>query len=169
MTTVDTYILQTGETGAQRMQRQHEVYGPSSEVFLRRAGVARGMHVVDVGCGPGIMTTWLAEQVGTAGSVVGVDVSKEQLALARAAFERSPRVNLALVEASAYDTGLPRMAFDLVYCRFLLIHLPDPEEALREMRALLKPNGILVCEDGDLTAAGSEPPEVRNISVEPQR
>src|SRR5262249_51758271 len=49
-------------------------------------------------------------------------------------------------------------AFDLVYCRFLLIHLPDPERALQEMRALLKPDGILVCEDGDLTSAGSEPP-----------
>src|SRR5262249_19255653 len=48
--------------------------------------------------------------------------------------------------------------FDLVYCRFLLIHLPQPERALREMHALLKPNGILVCEDGDLTTAGSEPP-----------
>jgi SAM-dependent methyltransferase len=48
--------------------------------------------------------------------------------------------------------------FDLVYCRFLLLHLPEPERALREMGALLKPNGILVCEDGDLTSAGSEPP-----------
>jgi hypothetical protein len=45
-----------------------------------------------------------------------------------------------------------------VYCRFLLIHVPDPEGALREMFALLKPDGILVCEDGDLTASGSEPP-----------
>ena len=61
------------------------------------------------------------------------------------------------VEASAIDSGLPPASFDLVYCRFLLLHLPEPERALREMGALLKPNGILVCEDGDLTSAGSEP------------
>ena len=60
--------------------------------------------------------------------------------------------------ASATATGLSRASFDLVYCRFLLIHLPDPERALREMGALLRPGGLLGCEDGDLTSAGSEPP-----------
>src|SRR5262249_4605113 len=66
--------------------------------------------------------------------------------------------NVRFLEASATATGLPRGLFDLVYCRFLLIHLPEPERALVEMRALLKPGGTLVCEDGDLTSAGSEPP-----------
>jgi hypothetical protein len=39
-----------------------------------------------------------------------------------------------------------------------LLHLPEPERALGEMRSLLKPEGLLVCEDSDLTSAGSEPP-----------
>jgi SAM-dependent methyltransferase len=65
--------------------------------------------------------------------------------------------NISFIQASATDTGLAPESFDLVYSRFLLIHLPDPEQALHEMWALLKPNGILVCEDGDLTSAGSEP------------
>jgi SAM-dependent methyltransferase len=61
---------------------------------------------------------------------------------------------------------LPPGWFDLVYCRFLLIHLPEPERALAEMRALLKPGGILVCEDGDLTSAGSEPPSALGAFAE---
>jgi hypothetical protein len=40
--------------------------------------------------------------------------------------------------------------------------LPDPDRALNEMRSLLKPGGILVCEDGDLTASGREPPSALN-------
>jgi SAM-dependent methyltransferase len=71
--------------------------------------------------------------------------------------------NIRFVEASATDTGLPLALFDLIYCRFLLLHLPEPERALREMWALLKPNGIQVCEDGDLTSAGSERPSALDV------
>jgi SAM-dependent methyltransferase len=115
------------------------------------------MRVADLGCGVGMVTTLLAGLVGPEGHVVGIDASAAQLAQAR---ERLPpgSTNVCFVEASATDTGLPPASFDLVYCRFLLIHLPEPERTLREMGALLKPNGILVCEDGDLTSAGSEPP-----------
>jgi SAM-dependent methyltransferase len=104
-----------------------------------------------------MVTALLAEIVGPEGHVFGIDASAAQLAQAH---ERLPArgTNASLVEASAACTGLPPGLFDLVYCRFLLIHLPEPERALAEMRSLLKPNGILVCEDGDLTTAGSEPP-----------
>jgi SAM-dependent methyltransferase len=98
--------------------------------------------------------------VGIKGSVVGVDISQEQLALARDLFEATSLFNVALVEASAYDTRLPRAAFDLVYCRFLLDHLTDAAAALTEMQALVKPGGVVACEELDFTAMGSDPPEV---------
>jgi SAM-dependent methyltransferase len=115
------------------------------------------MRVADLGCGVGLVTAVLAELVGPDGHVVGVDASAAQLAQAR---DRLPPggTNVRFVEASATATGLPPASFDLVYCRFLRLHLPEPDRALREMWALLKPGDILVCEDGDLTSAGSEPP-----------
>jgi SAM-dependent methyltransferase len=151
------YALATGAAAAYRLRILHALYGPGTLRVLFDAGVRYGMRVADLGCGVGTVTALLAELVGPEGHVVGIDSSGAQLAQAR---EQLPprRTNTTFVEASATDTGLPRGSFDLVYCRFLLIHLPDPEGALREMRALLKPNGILVCEDGDLTTSGSEPP-----------
>src|SRR5262245_47684991 len=151
------YVLATGEPAAYRLRILHNLYGPGTRRLLREAGLRSGMRVVDLGCGVGMVTALLAELVGSEGHVVGIDSSGAQLAQARERLNAGG-TNTRFVEASATDTGLPPESFDLVYCRFLLLHLPDPEQALREMRRLLKPNGILVCEDGDLTSAGSEPP-----------
>jgi SAM-dependent methyltransferase len=151
------YVLATGQAADYRLRLLHDLYGPGTRRLLLEAGLRRGMHVADVGCGVGLVTALLADLVGPEGHVVGIDASAAQLAQAR---ERMPpgSGNIDFVEASATDTGLPPASFNFVYCRFLLIHLPEPEWALREMGALLKPNGILVCEDSDLTSAGSEPP-----------
>jgi SAM-dependent methyltransferase len=151
------YVLATGEAAAYRLRLLHGLYGPGTRRVLLEAGLRPGMRVADLGCGVGMVTTLLAELVGPEGHVVGSDASAAQLAQAREQLN-GHGANISFVEASATATRLPPESFDLVYCRFLLLHLPQPERALHEMRALLRPNGILVCEDGDLTSAGSEPP-----------
>jgi SAM-dependent methyltransferase len=150
------YVLATGDAGANRLRILHNVYGPGARDLLLRAGIKPGMRVADLGCGTGMTTQLLAALVGPTGEVVGVDYSAAQVEQARALLPAG-LANVRFVQASATDTGLPRESFDLVYCRFLLIHLSDPESALREMRQLLKPEGIIAVEDGDLTSAGSEP------------
>jgi SAM-dependent methyltransferase len=152
-----SYALATGEAAAYRLGILHDLYGPGTRRVLLESGLRRGMRVADLGCGVGMVTALLAELVGPGGSVVGIDSSAAQLAQARDRLTKGD-AHVRFVEASAEGTGLPPGTFDLVYCRFLLLHLPEPEQALREMFTLLKPDGILVCEDGDLTASGSEPP-----------
>jgi SAM-dependent methyltransferase len=149
------YVLGTGDAAANRLRILHNVYGPGARALLIRAGIRPGMSVVDLGCGVGMTTQLLAELVGPTGQVIGVDYSAAQVEQARALPAKFS--NVRFVEASATDTGLPREAFDLVYSRFLLIHLQDPEAALREMQELLKPEGIFTVEDGDLTSGSSEP------------
>ena len=150
------YVLATGKAAAHRLKLLHHIYGPGAHRVLSQAGIKPGMRVADLGCGVGMVTTLLAGLVGPAGEVVGLDFSGAQIAEARELLPPSLS-NVRFIEASATNTGLPDEYFDLVYCRFLLIHLAEPEQALAEMHRLLKPNGILVCEDGDLTEAGSEP------------
>jgi SAM-dependent methyltransferase len=152
-----TYVLATGEAADYRLRLLHDLYGPGTWRVLREAGLRPGMCVADLGCGVGTVTALLAALVGSRGHVVGVDASAAQIARAREQ-SKTGLDNTSFVEASATDTGLPTESFDLVYCRYLLMHLPEPELALREMWNLLKPNGVLVCEDGDLTSAGSQPP-----------
>jgi SAM-dependent methyltransferase len=151
------YALATGEAAAYRLRILHGLYGPGTRRVLLDAGLRPGMRVADLGCGVGMVTALLGDLVGPWGHVVGIDASAAQLEQARQRLSPGT-TNISFVEASATGTGLAPESFDLVYCRFLLIHLLEPERALSEMWALLRPGGILVCEDGDLTSAGSQPP-----------
>jgi SAM-dependent methyltransferase len=116
------------------------------------------MIVADFGCGPGAMSRLLASLVGTSGSVTGIDLHAAQIEEASRLSAAEELKNLRFISADACKTGLPESQFDLVYCRFLLLHLTDPASCLSEMWRVLKPGGILVVEDGDLASACSVPP-----------
>ena len=164
--TSDEYALATGEAAVYRLTLLDSVHSSGTRQLLERAGLETGMRVADLGCGVGLVTRVLAEMVGPRGSVVGVDVSKDQLAQARKRVDAEGLTNVSFVQADVTHTGLPHNFFDLVYCRFLLMHLTRPEAALGEMHALLRPGGTLVCEDADLTAAESIPPSAINTFAE---
>lgn len=154
---VGEYSLATGEAAVRRLTALHRVYSPAARRILLQAGLKPGMTVADFGCGVGATTRMLAEMVGPSGHVTGIDLSAAQLEQGRELCKAAGITNATFTEASATATGLPRNSFDLVYCRYLLLHLVDPAACLREMREILKPGGLLVVEDGDLTSAGSRP------------
>jgi SAM-dependent methyltransferase len=148
VTTGDDYALKTGDSGAERLRLVDRVYGASTRRVLLEAGLKPGMRVLDMACGAGTVTCWIAEQVGARGSVVAADASADQLKVARATWESCEGLPpVEYIEASAYDTGLPAESFDLVHTRLLLCHLNRPEDAIREFYRLLKPGGVFVCSD----------------------
>lgn len=152
------YALATGADAVGRLHVLHQIYGPAGLRFLLHSGLTEGMRVADFGCGVGVVTRMLAEIVGPTGSVTGIDLHAGQVEEAADLCATSGLENVTFVQASATDTGLPSNSLDLVYCRFLLLHLTDPEACLREMWRVLKPGGLIVVEDGDLTSACSVPP-----------
>lgn len=152
------YLLATGEEAVNRLFLLNEIFGAGSQEVLQKAGLRPGMHVAEIGCGTGLVATWMADIVGAGGSVTGVDLSAEQLRVAEQNASRSGRTNVSFRTSGAYETNLPRESFDLVYSRFLLCHVAEPLRAIVEMRSLLKPGGILVCEDHDDGGIFTEPP-----------
>jgi len=151
------YILATGDRAVDRLKLLDEIFGPSTREWLLSAGLREGMTVADIGCGTGLVALWIAAQVGPSGSVVAVDTSAEQLGIAEQNATAAGLKHLSFHRATAYETTLNRTDFDLVYSRFLTCHLTEPEKALVEMRALLKPGGVLVCEDHDDGGIFSQP------------
>lgn len=151
------YALATGEEAVGRLNVLHRIYSPAGREALLEAGLTEGMDVADFGCGPGTMTRMLASLVGPSGTVTGIDLHAAQLEQARKLSAADGLDNTTFVAADACETGLPANQFDLVYCRFLLLHLTDPAACLGEMWRVLKPGGILLAEDGDLASAASVP------------
>lgn len=133
----------------ERLRMQARVWEPAAEALLDRVGVAPGARCVDLGCGPAGLLAPLARRVGPTGKVVGVELLNAQLAAARAHVEREGFTNVEVIEADAFDTRLPRGAFDLVHARFLLAPLGRADELLREMVALARPGGVVVLEEPD--------------------
>ncbi len=150
------YTLATGRAGSARLRLLDELYGPATYALIKSIGLSGARQIADIGCGVGSMSVWLGERFPQA-QVIGADASPEQIAVAtQRALDRT-LTNIRFDVADAYVTGLPTGAFDLVYCRAILCHLREPLRALAEMRRLVKPGGILLCEDFDNLGSVAEP------------
>ncbi|MFI8192773.1 class I SAM-dependent methyltransferase [Streptomyces sp. NPDC085946] len=110
-----------------------------------------GMRILDIGCGPGTITADLAERVPD-GHVTGVDRAPEILERARteAAGRGLGHLDFAVADVHALD--FPDDTFDVVHAHQVLQHVGDPVQALREMRRVARPGGLVAVRDADYAA-----------------
>ena len=107
-----------------------------------------GMSVLDVGCGPGTITVDLAARIAP-GRLTACELTADALALARAeaASQGSANIDFAVSDVHALD--FPDAAFGAVHAHQVLQHVGDPVRALREMRRVCEPSGVVAARDGD--------------------
>ncbi|MFJ4676294.1 methyltransferase domain-containing protein [Kitasatospora sp. NPDC088783] len=111
-----------------------------------------GQRLLDVGCGPGTITADLAELVGPDGRVVGIEPVPEVLAEAAALAARRGLAHLSYEVADVYRLPYADASFDVVHAHQVLQHLADPVAALREMRRVTAPGGVIAVRDSDYAA-----------------
>jgi ubiquinone/menaquinone biosynthesis C-methylase UbiE len=116
-----------------------------------------GMRLLDCGCGPGAIALGLAAIVSP-GETVGVDVEPSLVEQARALAAERGVANVRFEVGSAYDLPFPDGSFDAVFANMVLHHLREPVTALREMRRVLKPGGIVGVRDSDYSCMLITPP-----------
>jgi ubiquinone/menaquinone biosynthesis C-methylase UbiE len=130
------------EWNASEYSRRSALQQAMADELLAALDVAGTERVLDVGCGDGKITARIAERVRR-GSVLGVDPSREMIAYAASHFGPPDRPNLRFEVADARQ--LPYQGeFDLVVSFNALHWVPQQEQALRSIRAALKPDGRAV-------------------------
>jgi SAM-dependent methyltransferase len=102
-----------------------------------------GARVLDVATGTGIVAAEAATRVGPSGSVVATDFLASWEPFVRQSAAEAGAKNLDFVIMPAEALKLPDNAFDVAYCQFGLMFFADPEQALREMRRVLRSGGRL--------------------------
>jgi ubiquinone/menaquinone biosynthesis C-methylase UbiE len=150
------YILDGGDEDLRRLLSISEVSAETARRAFRRVGIGPGWTVIDCGCGPIGGLAVLAETVGPAGRVVGVDFSEPSIARARSVVAALGLQNVELFAGDIHDLDAATLGgpFDLAFTRLFLMHQADPVRTLGQIAGLLRPGGWIVAHE----ALASPPP-----------
>jgi ubiquinone/menaquinone biosynthesis C-methylase UbiE len=110
---------------------------------IELASLPIGSRVLDVCCGTGASALPAAEAVGPTGNVIGVDLAKELLALARTKAIQRRFANIEFEIGDMLSLRFPTETFDAVVCVFGIFFLPDMTMAVRELWRCVRPGGQL--------------------------
>jgi 2-polyprenyl-3-methyl-5-hydroxy-6-metoxy-1,4-benzoquinol methylase len=154
---VGKYVLDhhLGGEGS-RLALMSRLLDPMHRRHIESLGIGHGARTLEVGCGNGSISAWLADRVGPRGRAVAVDLDLSLIDV------QAPRLEVRQgdIVAGPIDPG----SFDLVTARAVLHHVTDVEAAFRNLVASLAPGGsILLIEPDFLPVSVSEPAEVRSF------
>lgn len=128
----------------ERLEALEAACDPITEAHLDTVGVAPGSYCLEVGAGGGSVARMLCDRVGPDGRVLAVDLEPTLLADLSVPNLEVRRLDVVVDE-------LPEAAFDLIHARAVLMHIPEREEVLAKLVRALRPGGVLLDEEMDLT------------------
>lgn len=121
-----------------------EALAPATDHLLNLAALAPGERVLDVACGTGVLSLAAARAVGAQGSVLGTDISQKMVDAAAGTAAALGYAQCRFERCGAEELPQAGPGFDAALCGLGLMYVPDPEQAVALMAALLVPGGRLV-------------------------
>jgi ubiquinone/menaquinone biosynthesis C-methylase UbiE len=123
-------------------------FHPALEPLIRPLELNPGLHVLDVGSGPGHTTIELARRVGSSGRVTGVDINAEFVAGA-ATRARESGLEVEFIRSEFPPLPFPSSSFDRVFCKNVLEYVDSAASTVVEMARVAAKRAIVVAIDSD--------------------
>ena len=141
------YLLGDGDAELDRLKFQQRVWGPVTRRFFERLGVGVGWKCLDVGAGPGLVSLDLHDIVGESGEVTALEPSEYY----RDTFQKEISLrncrNIKIVAGTPNDAALPKNYYDLIFVRWVIGFVPNPEGFLLPLIEAVRPGGIIAIQD----------------------
>ena len=138
-------------------ERQHilaEILNPPTQQVLARLPKIPDARILDLGCGQGNTTRCLAETLKPA-VCTGLEYDANLVEYAKTQPENPPSVRFQ--QGDATQLPFADESFDVVFCRYLLIHMSEPTRVIREMMRVVKPGGYAIAFEPDFAIEFSHP------------
>jgi SAM-dependent methyltransferase len=148
-----TYILPHNLSGErQRLALMSDLLDPMHQALLEKIGIRPGWRCLEIGCGNGSISQWMATKVGPRGHVTATDLDLRYINNLHA-------TNLEARQLDILKDQPERAKYDLVTARAILHHVKSPKKALQHMVQFLKPGGVLLSIEPDFLPATAAKPE----------
>src|SRR6516162_11175847 len=125
-----------------RLERQAALAG--LENHLRYVPVPETAHILDAGSGSGAMTRCFGSRYADA-SVIGVDIRDDYVSYARGRANEDGLPNVGFRQGSVFNLPFATASFDVVWSKYVMQWIDEPEKAVAEFRRVTKPGGVVVC------------------------
>ena len=126
-------------------ERLDALFEPLTALALDAAAPVSGEHVIDIGCGCGATVLALADRIGPAGQVLGLDISEPMSSRARERIAAAGLTNARVVVSDAAVHAFPRDGADLLFSRFGVMFFADPVAAFANLHKAMRSGGRLLC------------------------
>lgn len=153
MRDTQAYVHGYSEREQQRLADQADTL---ADLLHHDTSYPAGSAVLEAGCGVGAQTVSLAARSPDA-RIIAIDLSEESLAIAQARVRAAGCNNVVFEQADVYSLRFARDSFDHVFACFILEHLSRPQEALTNLRSVIKPSGTITVIEGDHGSAYFHP------------
>lgn len=143
----DDYLLGVNDYELNRLHFQHSVWKEVTDSFLERLNVKPGWKALDAGSGPGFVSFDLREITGDTGEITALEPSEMYLNHYKNYVKEKGWLNAKAILGAVETTELPENYYDLIFSRWVIGFVPEPELFISKLTRALKPGGILALQD----------------------